>query len=147
MSNVGKSPADDFSESIAFANAGALTKEDLLRLGRANLPAVLVAFEQGPKCLEKSQLINDVQWALLQLVREGIGTTAFLRMPHPQVNPQLLVQFVGDLLYPSPSEAEISDDELCYAKQRFGKAHKRIAWRVHRILADRKAARSLASAK
>jgi hypothetical protein len=138
--------AKQFLETIELAIVGTLTKEDVLKVGRTNLPSVVAAFEEGHPCLMKSQLIGDVQWAFLHLVREAVGTVPFFRVPHPQVHPKLMIQYVSDLLYPSPTEKEMSDEELRFAKERFGGIHKRISWRVNRILSDRKATRSLPAA-
>ncbi len=68
-----------------------------------------------------------------------MGMSTFLRAELRTVHPKVFASFVKEILYPKdPSESFISNDDLQYIMERFGKDDYTVKGRVLKIIANRK---------
>jgi hypothetical protein len=128
-----------FLDTITLLEApNGTTPETALHEGRQDLEVVVAALEQGHPCLKRPHLLGEAPRIFLNLVSEAMGMPQFLRAQFRTVHPQVFASYVNGLLYPDPSESTISDDDLRYIAERFGKDDYRFPARVLKIIADRK---------
>lgn len=128
-----------FLETITLLDApNGIKPETALHEGRQDLSVVLDALEHGHPCLLKPILIGEAQRTFLQLASEAMGMSPFLRAQFKTVHPNVFAGYVNGLLYPDPSEQLLSDDDLRFIAERFGKDDYRFTGRVLKIIANRK---------